>query len=81
MCIRDRLYDEMVERIGYIEFLKTDDPESAEDREGNVHELASNIRRYEEENPESTLADFLEEVSLITDIDNYDNEADSVVLM
>ncbi|MFR7553294.1 MAG: 3'-5' exonuclease, partial [Acutalibacteraceae bacterium] len=75
------LYDEMVERIGYIEFLKTDDPESAEDREGNVHELASNIRRYEEENPESTLADFLEEVSLITDIDNYDNEADSVVLM
>ena len=46
-----------------------------------MHELASNIRRYEEENPEGTLADFLEEISLITDIDNYDNEADSVVLM
>lgn len=75
------LYDELVERIGYIDFLKADDPESAEDREGNVHELASNIRRYEEENPEGTLADFLEEISLITDIDNYDNEADSVVLM
>lgn len=75
------LYDEMVERTGYIDFLRTDDPESAEDREGNVHELASNIRRYEEENPEGTLADFLEEISLITDIDNYDNEADSVVLM
>ena len=35
----------------------------------------------EEENPESTLADFLEEVSLLTDIDNYDNDADTVVLM
>lgn len=57
------LYDELVERIGYIDFLKADDPESAEDREGNVHELASNIRRYEEENPEGTLADFLEEIS------------------
>lgn len=75
------LYDELVERIDYLNFLKTDDPESAEDRASNVQELASNLRRFEEENPEGTLSDFLEEVSLITDIDNYDNNADSVVLM
>ena len=75
------LYDELVERIDYLSFLKTDDPESAEDRAANVQELASNLRRFEEENPEGTLSDFLEEVSLITDIDNYDNNADSVVLM
>lgn len=75
------LYDELVERIDYLNFLKTDDPESAEDRAANVQELASNLHRFEEENPEGTLSDFLEEVSLITDIDNYDNNADSVVLM
>ncbi len=75
------LYDELVERIDYLNFLKTDDPESAEDRAANVQELASNLRRFEEENPEGTLSAFLEEVSLITDIDNYDNNADSVVLM
>ena len=75
------LYDELVERIDYLNFLKTDDPESAEDRAANVQELASNLRRFEEENPEGTLSDFLEEVSLITNIDNYDNNADSVVLM
>ena len=75
------LYDELVERIDYLSFLKTDDPESAEDRAANVQELASNLRRFEEENPEGTLSDFLEEVSLITDIDNYDNNADFVVLM
>ena len=75
------LYDELVERIDYLNFLKTDDPESAEDRAANVQELASNLRRFEEENPEGTLSDFLEEVSLITDIDNYDNNVDSVVLM
>lgn len=75
------LYDELVERIDYLNFLKIDDPESAEDRAANVQELASNLRRFEEENPEGTLSDFLEEVSLITDIDNYDNNADSVVLM
>lgn len=75
------LYDELVERIDYLNFLKIDDPESAEDRAANVQELASNLRRFEEENPEGTLSGFLEEVSLITDIDNYDNNADSVVLM
>ena len=53
------LYDELVERIDYLNFLKTDDPESAEDRAANVQELASNLRRFEEENPEGTLSDFL----------------------
>ena len=41
------LYDELVERIDYLNFLKTDDPESAEDRAANVQELASNLRRFE----------------------------------
>ena len=65
----------MVERIGYIEFLKTDDPESAEGPRGQRARTCLEHPPLEEENPESTLADFLEEVSLITDIDNYDNEA------
>ena len=38
------LYDELVERIDYLNFLKSDDPESAEDRAANVQELASNPR-------------------------------------
>lgn len=50
------LYDELVERIDYLNFLKTDDPESAEDRAANVQELASNLRRFEEENPEGILS-------------------------
>lgn len=75
------LYNEMVERIDFFEYLRSDDPESADDRIANVQELSSNIYRYLEENPEATLTDFLEEVSLITDIDNYDNDADTVVLM
>ena len=40
------------------------------------------LRRYEEEaGEEASLSGFLEEVSLFTDIDNYDEDADSVVLM
>lgn len=76
------LYGEMVEAIGYEQFLKVDEPEKAEGRWENVQELSSMLRRYEEEaGDEASLAGFLEEVALFTDIDNYDEENDSVVLM
>ncbi len=53
-----------------------------QDRIDNIRELASNIIQYEEENFEdASLSGFLEEVSLMTDIDNYDDKADSVVMM
>ncbi len=75
------LYDELLERTEYLAYLETSEPESAEDRTANVRELATNLKRYEEENPDGSLAGFLEEVALFTDIDNYDASADSVVLM
>ena len=77
-----QLYGELVERLAYEEYLKQDDPERAEERLENVQELSSMLRRYEEEaGEEASLSGFLEEVSLFTDIDNYDQEADSAVLM
>ncbi|MDO4460501.1 MAG: 3'-5' exonuclease [Clostridia bacterium] len=73
------VYNEILDRTNYLSYLKTSDPERAEDKIENVKELSSNIVRYEEEG--GNLTDFLEEIALITDIDNYDNEADTVVLM
>lgn len=76
------LYEHLLAAVGYESFLRTDEPEKAEDRIENVRELSSMIRQYEEEaGDEATLSGFLEEVSLFTDIDNYDTEADSVTLM
>ncbi len=76
------LYKELLEAVGYEDFLLTDEPEKAEDRIENVRELSSMLRRYEEEaGEEAGLSGFLEEISLFTDIDNYDADADSVVLM
>lgn len=74
------LYNAILEKTDYIAYLRTDDPERAQDRIDNVSELSSNIQRYEE-NEGATLSGFLEEVSLLTDIDNYNADADSVVLM
>jgi len=47
----------------------------------NVGQLVSNIQAYKDLNEDATLEMFLEEVSLISDIDNYDRTSDSVTLM
>lgn len=74
------LYQLLLEKTNYVEFLKAEN-EEAEDRIENIHELATNLIQYEENNEEASLGGFLEEVSLMTDIDNYDQAADSVVMM
>ena len=75
------LYELILEKTGYIEALRGE-KEEAETRIENINELASNLLKFQEENgEEATLSAFLEEVSLMTDIDNYDETADTVVMM
>lgn len=75
------LYELILDKTAYISYLKHEN-DDVQDRIDNIRELASNIIQYEDENHEdASLAGFLEEVSLMTDIDNYDATADSVVMM
>lgn len=77
-----QLYGELVDRLEYRAYLQEDDPDKAEERLENVAELSTMLQRYEEEAGESaSLSSFLEEVALYTDIDNYDQGADSTVMM
>lgn len=74
-------YELVLEHTGYREYLKAE-KENADVRIENIEELKSNIIKYEEEyGDEASLSGFLEEISLLTDIDNYDTEADSTVMM
>ncbi len=75
------LFEMLISKIGYIEYLALDQ-DTYVDRVANINELESNIQRYVEENPEEpTLDAFLEDVALMSDIDNYNNDSDAVVLM
>ena len=75
------LYQAVLDKSDYINYLKSQNDES-DTRIENVNELSSNIMKYEEEaGEEASLSGFLEEVSLYTDVDNYDADADSIVLM
>ncbi len=76
----DDLFKEIIERTDYLSYLKADS-EKGQDRIENLGELASNLVTYENENEDATLSGFLEEVALMTDIDNYNAQADAVVLM
>ncbi len=65
---------------GYVEMLKNS-LEDERDRLDNINELVSNALKYAEDNPEPSLAGFLEEVALVADVDGYDKDSDAVVLM
>ncbi len=70
----------LLEESGYLQALKAQGFEG-QTRVENIEELGSTIAKYQEETEDPTLAGFLEEVALYTDIDNYDPNADAVVLM
>lgn len=74
------LFAKVIDMSGYRDMLVAAGPAEA-DRVENIDELISNAVEFENQNDDATLQSFLEEVSLISDIDNYDADADSVVLM
>lgn len=76
------LLDEILEATGYIESIEAQNEEDAEDRIEIIGELRSKIKTYEENAlDEPTLSNFLEEVALVSDIDNLTEDTDAVVLM
>ncbi len=75
------LYELVLEHTDYRQYLKAE-KEDHESRIENIEELKSNIINFEEDyDEEATLSNFLEEISLQTDIDNYDPDADCAVMM
>ena len=76
--------DMILERSGYKEFLQRDTTEEGEERWANVQELRNKAQNYDELSHENALAAFLEDVSLVQDVDQLDddgNNGDAVTLI
>jgi DNA helicase-2/ATP-dependent DNA helicase PcrA len=71
----------VVEKSGYLDRLKAEGTIEALNRLENVNELLAAIGEFENMHPGASLDDFLAEVSLLTDIDVYDETSDAVTLM
>ena len=77
----DALYDELVEKTGYVMALEAKNTVEDSTRAENVRELKSSIINHMQNSGDQTLEGFLAEAALYTDLDNYDAGADGVVLM
>ena len=75
------LIDEIIYKTGYVEALLSENPQEAAGRIENIDELKSKAAEYEENVEQHSFGGFLDNISLVSDIDNYDDEQDAVVLM
>lgn len=76
----DALIDLLLDKTGYMDMLRSEGFEG-QTRIENVEELKSTMLRYGEDHPDGSLAGFLEEISLYTEIDRYNASDDTVVMM
>ncbi len=74
-------YEELMIRTGYLAALEAKDTEEARGRIENVKELKSSILSYVSNAPDPSLAGFLEEIALYTDIEQYNDSDNAVVMM
>lgn len=77
----DLLYDMLLDKCGYLKMLENKNTVEDSARAENVKELRTSIINYKSETNEPTLEGYLADVALYTDMDNYDKDADCVVMM
>ena len=75
------IYDGLLVKTGYLKSLEAQNTVEAEGRIENLLEFKSVIYDYEKENPQLSLAEFMEKVALMAEIDNHDEGENAVVLM
>jgi DNA helicase-2/ATP-dependent DNA helicase PcrA len=71
----------VLERSGYLEALVKEDTFEAEGRRENLQELSNAMVEFEKATPGEGLEGFLERVSLVAEIDLYDEAEGAVTLM
>ena len=74
------LLEAVLEKTGYLDFLR-DGTEEGEDRANNVRELFTATGRYDHMPSGEALTSFLEDVALVSDLDELNWQTDAVTLL
>ena len=77
----EKILNEMLQLTGYLDILNKEKTEESLGRLENVNELLNAIAIWSRDNPDKKLSDFLEEVSLVSDIDSWEKKENAVNLM
>lgn len=75
------IVDGIMEASGYVDDLKNKGTEEADNRLENILELYSAVAQFQVENEDASLAAFLENASLASDLDNLEEGKQAVSLM
>jgi DNA helicase-2/ATP-dependent DNA helicase PcrA len=75
------LAEKILEESGYRDALAGEATMEAEGRMENLLELVAQMREYEREAEEPSLAGFLERIALVSDVDGYDPDKGAISLM
>lgn len=74
-------YVYLLEETGYLKSLKTENTEESKSRVQNLEEFSNAIEQYEKESLEASLSGFLEEMALVSDLDQVDLNHEAVTMM
>ncbi len=77
----EKFVSEVIARSGLISALELEKSVENQTRIENIKEFMSMVVDAVKNNPETTLETLLEDISLVADIDNYDESAETVTLM
>ena len=77
----EEFVDFLIEKTGLVEQYRKEDTEEAMNRIENIQEFRGSISEFAQMGEEPTLEAYLENVSLVTDLDRADSRSDYVVLM
>ena len=75
------LIKQTLSKTGYTKALELENTVEAENRIANLEEFLTVAIEFEDESADNSLSDFLEGITLSSDLDNADEEVDSVTLM
>lgn len=71
----------IIDEMGTLKELRLENTVESDERINNINELISAIAEFEDDSDEPTLENFLQQVSLVADIDEVDNKKNAVTLM
>jgi DNA helicase-2/ATP-dependent DNA helicase PcrA len=77
----DEVIEQVLDRTGYRSMLKDSRDNEDQDRLANVEELITAAKQFAAEDSSRTLGDFLENITLASDVDGWDEQQDCVSIM
>jgi DNA helicase-2/ATP-dependent DNA helicase PcrA len=77
----DELIRLVLDRSGYRKMLQDSNDEDDQERLANIEELITAAKQFAAEDPNRTIGDFLEQITLASDVDGWDESSDCVSVM